>query len=396
MTRMNKVYLKPGKTKALANQHPWVFSGAVQRVEGSPQNGEVVEICTEKGEFLAVGAYSPFSQIRLRVWSFKKEKIDAAFLQERIHQAIERRKIQYADSTDTAFRLIHGESDLLPGLIVDQYAQTLVVQILSSGIAYFRQEVLDILKEESGVNNIYERSDVEVRLLEGLPKFAGLVSGEVPAEVIIQEDRFRYIVEAAAGQKTGFYVDQRDNRKLVGEYCAGKTVLNCFSFTGGFSVYASGNGASAVVSVDSSQTAMELAKRNFALKGLDKDAAEWIVGDAFQVLRNFREAGRTFDVVILDPPKFAATAAQVKRAARGYKDINWLGFKLLNPGGVLVSFSCSGGVSEALFQKIVADAALDAGVQAVIERKLSQGRDHPVNLNFPEGAYLKGLVCRVL
>ncbi len=393
---MKKVYLKPGKTKALANQHPWVFSGAIQRVEGEPENGEVVEICTEKGEFLAVGAYSPFSQIRLRVWSFKKEKISADFLRRRIQNAIQRRKIQFNNSSDTAFRLIHGESDLIPGLIVDQYHNVLVVQFLSSGVVTFRDEILSILKEETGIVNIYERSDVEVRALEGLPKFSGLVSGVVPDEVVIREDRFQFIVEAAGGQKTGFYLDQRDNRKLAGEYCAGKSVLNSFSFTGGFSVYAMGNGASGVTSVDSSQPAMDMAKKNFELNGFDVDQSEWIVGDAFQVLRNFREAGRKFDVVILDPPKFASTAAQVKRAARGYKDINLLGFKLLNPGGVLVTFSCSGGVTDALFQKIVADAALDAGVQAVIERRLTQGRDHPVNLNFPEGAYLKGLVCRVI
>jgi 23S rRNA (cytosine1962-C5)-methyltransferase len=285
---------------------------------------------------------------------------------------------------------------MLPGLIVDQYSTVLVVQFLSSGAVYFRDAILTILKEETGINNIYERSDVEVRSMEGLPKFSGLVSGEVPDEVIIREDRYQFIVEAAGGQKTGFYLDQRDNRKLAGEYCKEKSVLNCFSFSGGFSVYASGNGASKVVSVDSSHPAMELAKRNYEINGFDVDRSEWVVGDAFQVLRNFREAGRTFDLVILDPPKFASTAAQVKRAARGYKDINLLGFKLLNPGGVLVTFSCSGGVTEALFQKIVSDAALDAGVQAVIERRLTQGRDHPVNLNFPEGAYLKGLVCRVI
>lgn len=393
---MNKVYLKPGKTKALANQHPWIFSGAIQRVEGKPDNGEVVEICTEKGEFLAVGAYSPFSQIRLRVWSFKKEKINADFIRRRIQNANQRRKTQYENSSDTAFRLVHGESDLLPGLIVDQYDTVLVVQFLSSGAVYFREAILTILKEETGIHNIYERSDVEVRSLEGLPKFSGVVSGDVPDEIIIREDRYQFIVEAAGGQKTGFYLDQRDNRKLIGDYCKEKSVLNCFSFTGGFSVYASDNGASKVTSVDSSQPAMDLAKRNYELNGYDVDRSEWVVGDAFQVLRNFREAGRTFDVVILDPPKFASTAAQVKRAARGYKDINLLGFKLLNPGGVLVTFSCSGGVTDALFQKIVADSALDAGVQAVIERKLTQGRDHPVNLNFPEGSYLKGLVCRVI
>jgi 23S rRNA (cytosine1962-C5)-methyltransferase len=317
-------------------------------------------------------------------------------LRNRIQQALHRRRLQFRTSTDTAFRIIHGESDLIPGLIVDQYANILVVQFLSSGVVYFRETILTILKEVTGIQNIYERSDVEVRSLEGLPKFSGLVSGEVPAEVIIQEDQFRFIVEAAGGQKTGFYLDQRDNRKLIGKYCMGNSVLNGFSFTGGFSVYAIGNGAAAVTSVDSSQPAMELAKRNMTLNGFEEDQEEWIIGDAFQVLRNFREAGRKFDVVILDPPKFASTAVQVKQAARGYKDINLLGFKLLNPGGVLVTFSCSGGVTEALFQKIVADAALDAGVQAVIERRLAQGRDHPVNLNFPEGAYLKGLVCRVM
>lgn len=393
---MKKVFLKPGKTKALSNQHPWVFSGAVGRVDDDPENGEVVEICTDKGEFLGVGAYNPFSQIRIRVWSFKKEKINREFLENRLQQAIERRKLQFKFSNDTAFRLIHGESDLIPGLVVDQYGQVLVVQLLTSGVEIFKEEIFDILEKITEINNIYERSDVDVRKLEGLPERSGLVRGVVPQEFVIREDQYQFLVEVGSGQKTGFYLDQRENRKISGAYCKEKSVLNCFSFTGGFSIYALGNGASMVTSVDSSQSALEIAQKNVQLNGLDVHKTEWIQGDAFQVLRKMRDQNRKFDVVILDPPKFAATTAQVKRAARGYKDINLLGFKLLNPGGVLITFSCSGGISEALFQKIVADAALDAGVQASIERRLSQGVDHPVNLAFPEGAYLKGLVCRVI
>ncbi len=393
---MKKVYLKPGKTKALANQHPWVFSGAVSRVEGKPENGEVVEICTEKGEFLAVGAYSPFSQIRLRVWSFKKEKIDSDFLEKRIRLAAERRNVQFENSSDTAFRLIHGESDLIPGLVVDQYGDVLVVQLLTSGVEIFRETIFDLLEKVTGIPNIYERSDVDVRKLEGLPERSGLVRGLVPDAFSIQEDQFKFLVEVGSGQKTGFYLDQRENRKISAGYCRDKAVLNCFAFTGGFSIYALGNGATSVTSVDSSQPALETAQKNVQLNDLALDKTEWITGDAFQVLRKMRDMNRKFDVVILDPPKFAPTVAQVKRAARGYKDINLLGFKLLNPGGVLITFSCSGGITEALFQKIVADAALDAGVQANIERRLFQGQDHPINLAFPEGAYLKGLVCRVL
>ena len=391
---MNTIRLKKGKEKAILQHHPWIFSGAIENVTGTPDNGETVEVLSSSDKFLGIAAYSPSSQIRARMWSFEREEIDLDFFVKRINLSLSRRAIFQQQCNDNAWRLVHGESDLLPGLIVDQFDNVLVLQILSSGAEFHRELILQALVSETGINNVYERSDAEVRRLEGLELRAGVLAGEVPDEIIINEDNHQFIVDLKSGQKTGFYLDQRFNRKTASLFCKEKDVLNVFAFSGGFSIYALSSGARSVCSLDSSTEAIALAKRNFELNGYQVDKSEWITTDAFTALRKMRDQNRSFDVVILDPPKFAPTASQVDRAARGYKDINLLAFKLLRPGGILITFSCSGGVSTALFQKIVADAALDARTHATILERMTQGPDHPVGLDFPEGAYLKGLICK--
>ena len=296
-----------------------------------------------------------------------------------------------------AFRLIHAESDGLPGLIVDRYADTLVFQSLTAGSEYWKDTLADLLLELTSLKNIYERSDADVRELEGLPTHVGPLRGSIDQlPLTIREHNLLFKVNIATGHKTGFYLDQRENRLCVRNLAEGRDVLDCFCYTGGFSVNALAGGAKSVLSVDASADALALCQENVVLNELPVDRHQTLEGDVFQLLRKFRDEGRSFDLIILDPPKFASTAAQAEKAARGYKDINLLGFKLLRPGGILVTFSCSGGIDAALFQKIVASAALDAGVEAQILEYLSQGPDHPVALNFPEGAYLKGLVCRKL
>ena len=392
---MNAIILRSGRDKAAKHRHPWIFSGAIQEVIGNPTNGETIEVLDSKKEFLGMAAYSPFSQIRARFWTFKKEPINIDFFKKRFLFAFQKRKDFQKNSNDTAWRMIHGESDMIPGLIVDRYNDILVLQILSSGVEFHRDIIISALRDVTGIDNIYERSDVDVRRLEGLAERNTLVSGVVPEEINIIECDLKFIVKVTTGQKTGFYLDQRDNRKISSKFFMDKDVLNVFSFTGGFSVYAVHHKAKSVISIDSSKSATEIAKKNLEINGLDGANCEWLVEDAFKALRTMRDQDRKFDVVVLDPPKFAATQAQVERASRGYKDINLLGFKLLNPGGTLITFSCSGGISESLFQKIVADAALDAGVTSSIVEKLNQGPDHPIGLNFPEGAYLKGLICKI-
>ncbi len=391
---MAQVILKPGREKSLARRHPWVFSGAVGQVQGDPADGETVAVLSARGEFLAWAAYSSQSQIRLRVWTWKREAtVDAGLLRRRLGAAIIARQELIPPGVTNAVRLVHGESDGVPGLIVDRYAGMLVMQVLSSGAERWREEIADLLVELSPGIGLYERSDVDVRGLEGLPERACPVRGEPPPErILITENGLKFWVGVATGHKTGFYLDQRANRLRVRELAAGKKVLDCFSYTGGFAVNALAGGAHSVLAVDSSGAALRAGQENVVLNGLPQEKAEWLEGDVFQALRAFRDQGRSFDLIILDPPKFAPTSAQAQRAARGYKDINLLAFKLLRPGGLLVTFSCSGGISLELFQKIVAGAALDAGVEAQIVETLHQGVDHPVSLNFPEGAYLKGLV----
>ena len=377
-------------------RHPWIFSGAVDRVEGQPESGESVLVRDASGLALGWAAFSPASSIRARMWNLDTdEPVGGDFFERRIRQAIERRQVVVAPGETDALRLVHAESDGLPGLVVDRYADVLVVQILTAGAEFWREVITDALVKLTGVQTIVERSDVDVRQLEGLAPRSGVLRGQTPGKIEIRENGLRFQVDVLKGQKTGFYLDQRRNRQRVSELAAGREVLNCFCYTGGFSVYALAHGAKRVVSVDSSGEALAMGRRHVELNGLPIEQTEWIEGDVFKVLRTMRDEGRSFDMVILDPPKFAPTAAQAERAARGYKDINLLGCKLLRPGGILATFSCSGGISAELFQKIVAGAALDAGVEARIVQTLTQGADHPVALNFPEGAYLKGLLVQV-
>ena len=392
-----QIVLKKGREKSVLRHHPWIFSGAIASVQGIPGDGDTVEVCSAEGEFLAYGAYSHLSQIQARIWSWSpKEKIGADFFRARITAAIATRNtLGIADCTN-AFRLVHAESDGLPGLIVDKYADWLVIQSLSCGVEKWCSEIATILVEITGIKQIYERSDVEVRTLEGLPERNRLMIGDqAPSLVLIQEQERKYLVDIQKGHKTGFYLDQRENRQRVSKLAYGRDVLDCFCYTGGFTVAVLAGGAKSVTAVDASAKMIQLARENLALNGFTADRAEWVVGDVFRVLRELRDRRRSFDLIILDPPKFAPTVSLVSRAARGYKDINLLAFKLLRPGGFLVTFSCSGGLSVELFEKIVADAALDAGVEGRIVEKLFQGADHPVALNFPEGAYLKGLVINV-
>lgn len=396
---MPDLLLKPGREKSLLRHHPWIFSGAVAKQKGAVKPGETVEVISDQGDFLAKAAYNPMSQIVGRVWTWSDaENVNPDLLEKLLRLSIEARKSTCPDiPQEGALRLVYAESDRLPGLIVDRYADTLVVQFLSAGAEFWRETILDLLVKLTGITSIYERSDVDVRKLEGLPERSGLARGaEPPERTVIVENSLRFNIDVRMGHKTGFYLDQRNNRVKIREMVRDKDVLDCFCYTGGFSINAMHGGAKSVLSIDSSADALERARENLSMNMPgENERITWQEGDVFQVLRGLRDRNTKFDLVILDPPKFAPTAAQVERAARGYKDINLLGLKLLRPGGVLITFSCSGGVSEDLFQKIVAGAALDGGVQAQILERLTQSPDHPVALNFPEGAYLKGLVIRV-
>jgi 23S rRNA (cytosine1962-C5)-methyltransferase len=377
-------------------RHPWIFSGAIVRVDGAPANGDTLPVRSADGEFLAWAAYNAGSQITARVWSWdENETIDVEFFHRKIAAALAARLALNLSAASSGMRLIHAESDGLPGLIVDQYSNVLVVQIGSAGAERWRDAIADILQELCEPVCIYERSDSDSRGLEGLEVRNGVLRGTLPERVEVTEHGLRFAVDVAEGQKTGFYLDQRDNRALTETLAHGKDVLNCFCYTGGFSLYALRGGAKSVLSIDASGDALRIAEDNLTHNSLDSARAEWQEADVFQALRKLRDQGRQFDFIILDPPKFAPTAAFAEKAARGYKDINLLGFKLLRPGGLLATYSCSGGISEELFQKIIAGAALDAGVDAQIVHHLHAAPDHPVLLSFPEGAYLKGLVLRV-
>jgi len=386
--------LKPGREKSILKRHPWVFASALQTPDVNLASGTTVNLVAANGEFLAQASYSPHSQIRARVWTFEEEPVEKEFFRRRIKTAIALRDKLNVESGSNSYRLIHGESDGLPGLIVDRYADVLVLQALTAGAEFWKEILADLLVEETGIQTIHERSDADVRDLEGLLPQTGILRGDLSSFVLpIVEHGLKFKVNVAHGHKTGFYLDQRENRHRVGELAKDRDMLNCFCYTGGFSIHALAHGARSVLSVDSSADALTLLGENIALNDLPAERHTAIEGDVFQLLRRFRDEARSFDLIILDPPKFAPTAAHAEKAARAYKDINLLAFKLLRAGGVLVTFSCSGGVDAALFQKIVASAALDAGVDAAIIEHLSQGADHPVSLHFPEGAYLKGLVC---
>jgi 23S rRNA (cytosine1962-C5)-methyltransferase len=382
--------LKSGREKSLRHRHPWVFSGAVDRVEGAPGVGDTVTVKAHDGAFLAHAAYCPQSQIRARAWSFEPaDRIDAAFLENRLAASIARRACARPGSD--AVRLVHGESDGLPGLVVDRYGDVAVVQLLSAGAERWRETWGPAITKLAGVKAVFERSDVEVRALEGLAPRVGPLVGATPGPVRIDEDGIAYEVDVVAGQKTGFFLDQRDNRALARELADGAEVLNAFCYTGGFTLAALAGGAKHVDSIDTSEEALAQARRNLELNRMDGSRAEWIAADVFAHLRKYRDRGRKFGLIVLDPPKFAPTEKHVPKAARAYKDINLWALKLLAPGGHLLTFSCSGAVSPDLFQKIVAGAAADAHVDAHVRRHLGASSDHAASIHFPEGEYLKGL-----
>ena len=392
------VILHPGKDKPVRQRHPWIFSGAIARLDGRAEPGDIVEVADATGRWLARGYFNPRSQITVRLLTWEQDcRTDADFWRGRLRAAAARRAELALEPATTAFRLTHAESDGLPGLIVDRYGDWLAVQLLTLGVEARRDLLFDLLEETFRPTGIVERSDAAVRRQEGLSLRSGPVRGlPPPADLVITEHGHRFPANLLGGQKTGFYVDQRENRRIVAAHAAGRRVLNAFSFTGAFGVYALATGATHVTNVDSSYDALAGGEAALRLNGFDPDQqAESICGDVFQVLRTMRDEGRQFDLVILDPPKFAKSKAELDGATRGYKDINLLGLKLLAPGGLLATFSCSGLVTPDLFQKVVFGASVDAGRDAQIVARLGQGLDHPILLSFPEGEYLKGLLCRV-
>ncbi|CAN0624163.1 Ribosomal RNA large subunit methyltransferase I [Burkholderia multivorans] len=414
---MHTVTLKPSKDKSLLRRHPWIYANAIDRVDGKPASGATVIVRAHDGRFLARGAYSPHSQIRVRVWSFdENEPVDHAFFKRRVQRAVAHRHAMVSGTG--AVRLVFGEADGLPGLIVDYYVEAplpsgdaaeqtaeagatprgqLVCQFMAAGVEAWKDAIVAALVGATGCPNVYERSDVSIREKEGLEQTTGVLAGDPPpAALITDENGVRYYVDVFNGHKTGFYVDQRDNRALVAQYARERDVLNCFCYTGGFSLAAMKGGAKRVVSIDSSGDALAIAQRNVVANGFDASRATWLDADAFKTLRRLVDEGERFDLIVLDPPKFAPTRDSVDRAARAYKDINLSGFKLLRPGGLLFTYSCSGAIDMDLFQKIVAGAAADAKVDARILKRLGAGVDHPLLAAFPEGEYLKGLLLQIV
>ena len=389
---MKSIRLKDGKERALLRRHPWIFESAIAK--GGGDAGETVRVESHSGQFLAWAAFSPASKIRARAWSFdESQRIDPAFFQATCERAVRARS--RFDIPSDGMRLVHGESDGLPGLIVDRYGDTLVAQFLAAGTERWKPVLAGALLQATGLERLYERSDSGARSLEGLPPVAGWLRGEGPTALRIREHGWQFSLDIATGHKTGFYLDQRDSRGKFASYAARlrfQRVLNCYCYTGGFTVAALMGGAAHVTSIDSSAPALQRAGEHLALNGIEPARADFLDADVNASLRRFIEEGRTFDAIVLDPPKLAPTAAHAERAARAYKDINRLALTLLEPGGVLFTFSCSGGISADLFHKIVASAGADAGVDGYIAERLGGAPDHPMTLAFPEGEYLKGLV----
>ncbi|XQW83507.1 class I SAM-dependent methyltransferase [Thalassotalea piscium] len=392
-----RIYLKVSREKSLLRRHPWIFSKAINKIKGNPMLGDTVDIYDHQEKWLARGAYSPESQIRIRVWTFdEQEEIDHDFFRKKLLQAQQRRNFFIERGQLTGYRLIAGESDGLPGITIDKYDQFIVCQLLSAGADFHRYTLVECLKELYPDCPIYERSDVDVRKKEGLLPVTGWLHKEqASTECIIEEYGIKILVDIKKGHKTGFYLDQRESRRIAGLYAKDNTILNCFSYTGTFSLHCAKQGAKEVINVDVSQDALDTAKRNVELNDIDADKVTYLKEDVFKLLRRFRAEKRTFDMIILDPPKFVESKAQLTGACRGYKDINMLAMQLLKPQGTLLTFSCSGLMESGLFQKIVADAALDAKRNAYIVDRLHQAPDHPVASNYPEGYYLKGLICQV-
>jgi 23S rRNA (cytosine1962-C5)-methyltransferase len=392
-----QVILKPGREKSVNNRHPWIFSGAISRVEGGPANGDVVDVWNSKARFAARGIYNEKSQIQVRLLTWNpNDAINGDFWRRRIRRAVAGRQA-LLDAPDTdAFRLVYAEADGVPGFIADQYGTWVVVQFLSLAAERYRQAILDALIDLIAPQGIYERSEGEGREKEGLVSVTGPIWGEVPPDMIeIMENGHTFLVDIKLGQKTGFYLDQRENRQKVSKYFPNKEILNAFAYTGAFAVYAAYVGAKRITNVDTSERALQIAERNVRRNGFGDREDAYAEADAFEIMRAYRDNNWKFDVVILDPPKFAQSKRHVEKATQGYKDINLLGMKLLKPGGILITFSCSGAVTADLFQKVLFGAAVDAGRHVQIIERLSQSSDHPVLLTHPESEYLTGLVCRV-
>ena len=390
---MTIAILKKGRDHSVRNHHPWIFSGAIDRLEGEVTPGATVLVRDASGEALGLGAISPTSQIRIRMWTFDPEaKVDDIFFANALHNALNARD-RFRHDSQNAFRVVNAEADLLPGVTIDRYGDWYVGQFTTAGADFWKKQIVETLMELSPAKGFFERSDAEARKYEGLAGASCLLAGEEPPELVeIAENGCRYLVDVRNGHKTGFYLDQRDNRAAVASYAAGREVLNVFSYTGGFGVAALARGAKSVTNVDISAQAIALAKRNFALNKLT-DSAEFVEGNAFEVLRKYRDSRRTFDLIVLDPPKFADNKNRVMGALRGYKDLNLLAMKLLRPNGYLATFSCSGLVTPDLFRKVVCEAAVDSGRDFQIVRRFQQSSDHPESVFFPEGLYLKGLLC---
>ncbi|HYF57797.1 MAG TPA: class I SAM-dependent rRNA methyltransferase [Burkholderiaceae bacterium] len=384
--------LKTGREKSLLRRHPWIYATAVDRVSGRPGAGDTVRVVGADGRFLAWAAYAPDSLLRARAWTFDEaETPDGAMIAARVAEAVARRAPLAAESD--ALRLVFGEADRLPGLVVDRYGDQLVVQCLAAGVEHWRETIVDALVAATGCDAVYERSDAAAREREGLAPREGPLRGGVPEPVPVVEHGVRYRVDVVGGHKTGFYIDQRDNRALVAAHAAGRRVLNCFCYTGGFTLAARAGGATEAISIDSSAEALAMAADNERLNGFDAPST-WMQANVFDALKRFAAEGRTFDLNVLDPPKFAPSAHHVDRAARAYKEINLKALRLLSPGGLLFTFSCSGAIGVDLFQKIVAGAVFDAGGEAQMLRRLAAGLDHPMSMTHPEGEYLKGLMLR--
>jgi 23S rRNA (cytosine1962-C5)-methyltransferase len=395
---MIDVILKKGKEKAVTHRHPWVFSGAIEKVKGKPANGDIVRLQNAKGEFMAYGFYNDQSRVALRLLEWDEAvTVDEAWWRKKVAVAVAARNYILKPGVTDTCRLIFSESDYLPGLIVDKYADHLSLQILTSGIENIKPIIIDELQKLLNPTSIFDKSDASSREHEGLQPSVGLLAGNQPPELVeVVENGIRYGINIAEGQKSGFYCDQRDNRRVLAGYAEGKHVLDCFCYTGGFTLNAFKQGASAVTSVDSSALAIETLKSNLALNGFTDVEHRSFQSDVNKQLRKFREEGETFDIVILDPPKYAPSRSALDRAARAYKDLNRLGMLILKPGGLLATYSCSGAMDMTTFKQIIAWAALDAGKQVQFIHQFCQPGDHPVSATFPEGEYLKGLLCRVL
>ncbi|MES2829028.1 MAG: class I SAM-dependent rRNA methyltransferase [Bacteroidota bacterium] len=394
---MMDIILKKGKEKAAMLHHPWIFSGAIEKIKGKPENGEVVTVKSASGEFLAYAYFNDQSRVALRLLEWDESvNISTSWYHEKIKKAIASRKHLLNEETNTC-RLIFSEADLLPGLIVDKYADFLSLQILSTGIDLVKHDIIEILRTELNPKGIFDKSDTGARKHENLEAAQGLLWGEQPPEfVAVKENGITYHINIADGQKSGFYCDQRDNRQILAAYTNGKKVLDCFSYSGGFTLNSLAKGAAEVTSVDSSALALETLQHNLKLNNFAEDKQTSIQSDVNKQLRLFKEEGRKFDVIILDPPKYAPSRSALDRAARAYKDLNRLGMLLLESGGILATYSCSGAVDMETFKQIIAWAALDAGKEVQIIKQFSQPEDHPVRTSFPEGEYLKGLLLRIL